>query len=689
MKKTLLSLVMLLGVAGFANAETVTLSADDATDVVGTPGTGNNEGQTLELQSLKIGDFSFSFTPGTTSTNSNMPKYWSTKNGMQIRVFGSAANTMTITSPENTVMTEIKINLNAKVGCEWSVSAGELESVVFEGKVVSWTSAEGENEVTFTCANNGNNTGNPQITSFEVTYTEGGGGSGQVILTDVCSISPQNSAEARYIWSQRGFVSVDFSFDGNQIVNKACQESITMTLDGEPFGQAMSAGEADIDGWGEVSFVPGGTICNGEFVLDVPEGFFLSDGDPIPAYTATYLIEGVSEDELVALESVLERLMPADDQEAKEMWTEGNVDVEMEINGEMQVTYLLDDEGVDGAVTLYRDDERIGYFYDYNTGDHLTIAGNEVKFHFAGIELADGVYTLNIPEGFFSISNEKMAAYSKSWTIASEEVKFVFYPEDGEEVVEELEDVLVDVMGASSIAFADGRNTITLSNGSESVSLVGVIAGLEIDYMVLSPLDNGEWTASIPANSLIIDGAPYAEDITWKFTLNVQEEEAIMPEISPAAGDVKSSQLAAITLTFPEGSEVVPAEEDNYMVMISPAKPASGFSMGYVIDYEATHDNVLVLKYTGNIEEMATDTWTLTIYPRTYTVNGLANSQIDVVYNVTKDSSAVEALFGDAEVINAYNVNGTSVIANGKAADLKALPAGVYVINGVKVMIRK
>lgn len=62
---------------------------------------------------------------------------------------------------------------------------------------------------------------------------------------------------------------------------------------------------------------------------------------------------------------------------------------------------------------------------------------------------------------------------------------------------------------------------------------------------------------------------------------------------------------------------------------------------------------------------------------------------IELDVNVTKKGSGIEAINADS-LINqdVYNLQGILVKAAATAEDLKALPAGLYIVGGKKVVIR-
>lgn len=64
------------------------------------------------------------------------------------------------------------------------------------------------------------------------------------------------------------------------------------------------------------------------------------------------------------------------------------------------------------------------------------------------------------------------------------------------------------------------------------------------------------------------------------------------------------------------------------------------------------------------------------------------NNEEVLLYNVT-DTSSVAGIFANESGYTVYGIDGTLLLSGGSASDLQKLGAGLYVINGVKVLIRK
>lgn len=153
MKKTLLSLALVLGTtAAFA----APFDVNDAADIQGTfseevpKGEGSATGQAARyqpLQSLKLGDYTFTFANGegktepayyyAMSTNANQDK--------TIRLYST--NTMTVTAPAGTTMGQISITgTNGKTG----IVTADAGTATSEATSIKWSTTEPVSSVTFT-----------------------------------------------------------------------------------------------------------------------------------------------------------------------------------------------------------------------------------------------------------------------------------------------------------------------------------------------------------------------------------------------------------------------------------------------------------------------------------------------------------------------------------------------------------
>lgn len=180
MKKLLLSLAGALLLAPAAMADTVSINANDATDIQGTDipekaaeGSSNGEARHIQpLQSLHLGDYTLTFEKGTASTDCAYYYYMSTNETGQCTVRLYGGNKMTFAAPEGQVVTQIQFNgSNAKKMNEITLSTGAIYGVDSEEAPTATANKfvwKGEaNSIDFTFA------GTYRIQSIDVTFTQG------------------------------------------------------------------------------------------------------------------------------------------------------------------------------------------------------------------------------------------------------------------------------------------------------------------------------------------------------------------------------------------------------------------------------------------------------------------------------------------------------------------------------------
>lgn len=171
MQKYLLSLAAAALAFGTMSAADVTLSAADATDVVGTlvPEKGTTKEHYQPVESLKIGGYSFTFKAAEEATDSQTPALYHLNATATIRLYKGCE--MTIAFPAGAEVGSIVWDLSNIKGTD-NITANTGEVAVNAGdKVITWNNSAKATSVTFTLPNakgaDGNNP-NVQIKSFTV-----------------------------------------------------------------------------------------------------------------------------------------------------------------------------------------------------------------------------------------------------------------------------------------------------------------------------------------------------------------------------------------------------------------------------------------------------------------------------------------------------------------------------------------
>ena len=133
---------------------------------------------------------------------------------------------------------------------------------------------------------------------------------------------------------------------------------------------------------------------------------------------------------------------------------------------------------------------------------------------------APGTYTVTIPEGFFLIDGVECQQSTLSYTIEAkaEELSYTFDPTPGS-TVDSLADIYFNVPEGTSVVFRP--DAITLSNGTESYTLSTFKKSATQIWMynLNFPDTPGEWTLTIPANSMMYNNVANETAITATWTI--------------------------------------------------------------------------------------------------------------------------------------------------------------------------
>lgn len=226
------------------------------------------------------------------------------------------------------------------------------------------------------------------------------------------------------------------------------------------------------------------------------------------------------------------------------------------------------------------------------------------------------------------------------------------------------------------------------SQNYPNAQLLVTLADFEMDI-------DSRYSLIIPAGLVNIsyDGKSVAnEDVTYVFTLKAQEAFVLPdPVVTPAAGNV--TELSEVSISWPgsmggfdnlnKGTGTVTATYNN--------NPFTGFKVSYewsseaaMADGEGADGDMLVLTFDENLEN---GTYVVTIPGGFVNVSDidkgtLENEPLVLTYNLNVQGSGVGSLTVEG-ALNIYNLNGVKV-----GESLNNLPAGVYIVNGKKVVVK-
>lgn len=398
--------------------------------------------------------------------------------------------------------------------------------------------------------------------------------------------------------------------------------------------------------------------------------------------------------------------------------TQGMVDTSPNANplglGEIAITFDADpvvNSEATGVAYCYREDntEPVATATVENT--YIDMMGAPIGvLSFGKKILTPGVYTVSIPEGFWLLGDK--ATPSPALELNYEIIKlYDVYPRAG--VVYGLEHIIIDFPEADEVSLNDEVTPEFLVNNSDGIydlvytyaegyqnELIITFAQGEVGvYEITTP---GTYLFFAPANAFKVrtygpnfpeDPVDFTEINTPEIRIQYQIPSFPAPTIEPEEGLIKEFDTFTLTVTdeldlwmvddmaanyiyelMPDGNladnplcrlkaQRVPDTNQFTLTVVgeSPVKPADG---EYILHLE-----------NGLFSGMFNDEFTNSVsYEYWYEVKGSVG--VERIEDAISDSNTV------------YTFNGIRVLENASADRVKALPAGFYIINGRKVVIR-
>lgn len=329
------------------------------------------------------------------------------------------------------------------------------------------------------------------------------------------------------------------------------------------------------------------------------------------------------------------------------------------------------------------------------------------KLTFEGIEdmnLTAGSYSLRIGEGSFLLDNNQQSPeIAASWTLKRTT------PVDLTWTADPTRDIINEGFGMyPTFVFNEGEslsknrdteakiivkfNDEVLSEGYGSDSEMAYSTGIEYTLpnaimfnisggILNNPETEGKLTIIIEEGALLVSGVPCPRmEHSW----NLVKQKEYEVKVTPAEGSTVK-ELKEFTVEF-VGAKTV---EENFATGIAVRSKDYKYN-GVVenIEYDNSGENAAV-KITLK-EALANDgEYMLQIYPSAFFLDGCQSSpEVKVNYMVdhTVGVEGIEAANGKYTVTN---MAGIVVLRDANAAALGKLPAGLYIVNGKKVLLNK
>lgn len=338
-----------------------------------------------------------------------------------------------------------------------------------------------------------------------------------------------------------------------------------------------------------------------------------------------------------------------------------------------------------------------------NEEPEVIINGNEVTFKLSQSYSASGRYSLLLPFNAFTIT-DKNGYTGPSQSISTNYVILNFPaptadPAPGEYY--ELGDITFTLdpgltyalwlSGKGSLkrvlasgAIGDtyefwGRKNMEPVRGQKEVTL-SPVQGKELlpgDYVLVI----GRSTFSVDvAEGYSYTGGFNNGEIQYYYTILADESADMEPEY--ADGHEFAGRIGEFKLYFPKAQSLAVAEDGHAFVTT-----ADGASVSSALSMSVLDGTTLNVK--AEPEMVYNGEYVFTIPAGALRINSKASPEYKLHYSISGGQSGVEAILSGAASGDVYGIDGTIVLKDADAKSVSSLPAGMYIISGKKVMIRK
>lgn len=308
----------------------------------------------------------------------------------------------------------------------------------------------------------------------------------------------------------------------------------------------------------------------------------------------------------------------------------------------------------------------------------------------------EGSYALFIPEGFFNLGTEfndaKNALVTKFFTViggggGTQTVSYTVIPKEGKvtSIPQSLDIFFNDY---DEVGMGGGKATLIIDS-NEAIELPDAEFGMEFNEMIQGTgteteyTEEGTYVFSFPAGYFLNPSGNPIPAFTITYTISSEEPEPmIIATFEPAPGEVKNLP-AEIRVIFPTKEVVGPG---NGKATLSINNGEATYLPDLKIDWEAPENEIL-----QPLGQAYTQDGTYIIhFPAGYFIlNDVENSDdMTIIYTLKQNGSGLEAIDVEAKSYTVYTLSGVRILDNADRAAFKALAPGLYIVNGVKVVVK-
>lgn len=339
---------------------------------------------------------------------------------------------------------------------------------------------------------------------------------------------------------------------------------------------------------------------------------------------------------------------------------------------------------------------------------NVTLQGNVVTINVpeeAAAAFKPGFYSLSMDEGSLIIDGKypstpihfgwnliRTSEISQDWTPnPTGAIVNYGYGVEGGIAFGELETVGRGTNWNNIEIYYDGVKVAPYVDGSDAIGYLLGTGGSDFPNTFTisvynTPTDkSGKMKVVIPAGALNISGTALANPIEYTWDVVMYRDYAYV--LTPTSGS-SVAELAKVQITFPEATTATISEsfvngwvqlKQSYMVL-SNAKEVKAVEGAAHPTFEVTFATPAADK--GN--------YSINIWAGAFILDSAIESpQITGTYTVDPSLVGISGIYAEDGLYTVVNMQGIMLMRDADVEKVKALPAGLYIINGQKVNIRK
>ncbi|MCM1293825.1 MAG: hypothetical protein NC102_11310 [Clostridium sp.] len=332
--------------------------------------------------------------------------------------------------------------------------------------------------------------------------------------------------------------------------------------------------------------------------------------------------------------------------------------------------------------------------------DHPTFT---ITFPATGKEVENANFTLKIIQGAFTLDGaQESPAFEEVYAINPvDPTEYVLTPASGD-TVEGITEIMISFPKAKTVTLADGSeegetSEIMLMNTNSTYwsewFTIGKVAGAEVPTFLLTPnapaKTNGQYNFVISAEQFLINGTEKNDEIIAQYTVYKEiKPEDITYTLYPEDGtNIDNLYSADLAIKYADGLSVDMESTD--MDKISLKFGNTDLEAG--TDYTADgYMSIISFSIDRNVYKDQNGKLIMDLGEGWIKVSGVNSPAIHAEWNVVGETDGIGSILGDeTDSFTVVTIDGRVIMTEGTAAELKQLPAGLYIINGVKIYLTK